>query len=115
MNENDEKLLERLIKIENKMENIENNTMKDISILYKKYDGLAKESANSTINIQRILVMMEQTSKDMEESKKSIEDIKKSVDEINAIPNKRWEGVINTALGCIVSVIIGAILALVIK
>ena len=53
--------------------------------------------------------------KDMEESKKSIEDIKKSVDEINAIPNKRWEGVINTALGCIVSVIIGAILALVIK
>ena len=106
--ENDD-LLQKLTTLQVKFDNIQDTYAEDIKNLYKKYEELDKRTNNSDINIQRILLMVENTNKAIETQVKDIESIKNSITELQQKPAKKWDNVSMNILLMIITAVIGVV------
>ena len=106
--ENDD-LLQKLTTLQVKFDNIQETYAEDIRNLYKKYEELDKRTNNSDINIQRILLMVENTNKAIETQVKDIESIKNSITELQQKPAKKWDNISMNILLMIITTIIGVV------
>ena len=107
--ENDD-LLQKLTALQVKFDNIQSTYTEDIKTLYKKYEELASRTNISDMNIQKILLMVENTNKTIETQSKDIESIKNSITELQQKPAKKWDNISMNVLLMIITAIIGVVL-----